>query len=367
MQAMRSDPSGPSPALHGLSDPSGPSPALHGLTARQRTICRAYCTNALRPQARTRIRASNPHCALLCSTPSGSALLAASGFILQSDDHFEVDVAASASALRETLRTLDLLDAQAPTLLSLPSELQLQCLAGLGSADLCAVEQTCSGASAASSGCLWLRLCDVRFWLEAQGAIDQLGRERWLALAPIGAASRVASLRAGRGGPLDRWSDASPVEFVQWKLVHRMEVLWERVRASCGVETRSTLRPGLRMSQLTPGEAATLRRLPADVSASLLVHDGQFGVCPTAVGLFFAGARMLTLREMAGEETGEEGGARGAEEGGTGGGGPLTDRVGFQQLTWRADGSVALLSGFNEHAKAASWSAFLERVLSNTV
>ena len=71
------------------------------------------------------------------------------------------------------------------------------------------------------------------------------------------------------------------------------------------------------------------------------------------------GARLLSLEELSAQLCG---GWRG-----DGALLSLTDTSGFQTLGCAPDGSIWLVSGFNEHRKSASWAEFLERVLQTTV
>ena len=140
---------------------------------------------------------------------------------------------------------------------------------------------------------------------------------------------------------------------------------------------RASLRDGLSLSALQHAPtAAAWRALPPDVAASLLVHDGQQQTNLWRLGLFFGGARLLSLEELstqlkqAGLVDGSaslDGASAGGSSASAGALISLTDTSGFQSLAAAADGSIRLVSGFNEHWKAASWAEFLERVLQTTV
>eukprot|EP00966_Prymnesium_polylepis_P088180 2041037-Prymnesium_polylepis.1 len=147
-----------------------------------------------------------------------------------------------------------------------------------------------------------------------------------------------------------------------------------------------------------PRTAAVWRSLPADVAASLLVHDGQQDAHLWGLSLFFGGAceaparvllrrardcsvlwhtrrtgaRLLSLEELSAQVDARGSGAAVGSSSSAGGGQrgtmlALTDTSGFQYLASAPDGSVWLISGFNEHRKADSWAGFLERVLSTTI
>ena len=233
-----------------------------------------------------------------------------------------------------------LLADDAPTLLALPDEVLLRSLIAMSAPDLCAVGRTSKAAArVAGQGCLWLRHCDPRFWLESVGS-DRLGADGWLALAPIGIASRVMNLRAAAPGRLPR---GRPAELVDWKRVFMLERLWERVHRSCTPGVRASLRDGLTLASLQHGPtAAAWRALPPDVAASLLVHDGQQHANLWGLGLFFGGARLLSLDELSAhlqQQTSRDDASRAdfscraADTAGADGALlPLTDTSGFQSL-----------------------------------
>ena len=177
-----------------------------------------------------------------------------------------------------------------------------------------------------------------------------------------------------------------------------LETLWGRIHRMCDRGLKCSLRPGLPLASLS--DKATLavwRALPADLAASLLIHDGQHEAW--GLGLFFGGSRLLSLAELARTgathtappppalapgtasaaeapriPSGTAGGASGAptdaaawDMDGAGGRLKLTDMAGFQGLACGRDGAVYLCSGFNEHRKSDSWASFLERLLRATV
>jgi len=364
---------------------------VSSLSPTHRDLARRYISNALADESRRSVRKANPHFSTLIASPSGAALLREAGF-MPIADRYVVDTTADAS-LRRVLSALDATptdgEADAPTLLSLPDELLLRTLVGMSPPDLCRFGRACKAAGhIAGQGCLWLRHCHPRFWPEGFGA-DRLGADSWLALAPIGVASRA--MRVGAAAPGRRHHDRPlrhddgaalaprqagetssggqrrssqpaprPAQLVDWKRVFMLSRLWGRVHASCAPGVRASLRAGLPLSALQHAPtAAAFRALPPDVAASLLVHDGQFGTSQWGLGLFFGGARLLSLEELSAQLCG---GWRG-----DGALLSLTDTSGFQTLGCAPDGSIWLVSGFNEHRKSASWAEFLERVLQTTV
>ncbi|KAL1518981.1 hypothetical protein AB1Y20_003250 [Prymnesium parvum] len=354
-------------------EPSALSTLASALHGRPRELAARYLSNALRDPStrRTSIRASNPHCASLTAASAGAAFLRAAGFSL-ADGHFVVDADACAPQLLAARRALDdSAPPPPPALLSLSDELLLHILAPLRVQELCALSLvSAAGRRAAAHGFLWLRHCDPRFWRDAVP-------DEWLQLAPIGVASRAMHLRASVPRQLPNWA----VDIVDWKRVYKLDHLWARVRRSCSAGVRSSLRPGLPLSTLQcPRALAAWRALPADVAASLLVHDGQQASWD-ALGLFFGGEtptrgpprrvarHRLPLPPLSFEEITPQLGQEAVGSGNAACGVSrepmlfLTDASGFQRLACARDGSVWLVVGFNEHLKASSWGMFLGRVL----
>ena len=180
---------------------------VSSLSPTHRDLARRYISNALADESRRSVRKANPHFSTLIASPSGAALLREAGF-MPIADRYVVDTTADAS-LRRVLSALDATptdgEADAPTLLSLPDELLLRTLVGMSPPDLCRFGRACKAAGhIAGQGCLWLRHCHPRFWPEGFGA-DRLGADSWLALAPIGVASRA--MRVGAAAPGRRHHD----------------------------------------------------------------------------------------------------------------------------------------------------------------
>jgi hypothetical protein len=220
-------------------------------------------------------------------------------------------------------------------------------------------------------------LCAVCRVLCVRWTCSRLGFEGWASAAPIGFASHTPPRPAAAtstptpAAQLGATSAAAPpaqqscpaqhpvaaqqlAERVDWQAVYRMVGLWERLRSRCGAPVGFSLRPGVPLDVLSRTPPSLLERLPRAIIASLLVHDGQVDG-GDHVGLLFAGARLLSLREIAAAATAGDDSL------------PLTTVVGFQHVAVRTDGRVCMRAGFNEHVKAASWAAFLERVLWDTV
>ena len=221
----------------------------------------------------------------------------------------------------------------------------------------------------ARTDALWLRFCPPRFWREARHqGLDRFGVEGWAEAAPIGFASdrrnnAASSLTApsppsAATSPSAASAPLTPLR-IDWRLVYRLTRQWERLRARVGTAISFSLRDGLSLEALRAAPPALLRRLPPAVVASLLVHDGQVGLSDSRVGLLFAGARLLSLDELAAAAA--EGGD--ADDGAL----PLSTRVGFQELAVQTDGRVLMRAGFNTHVKAGDWAAFLELLLVDTV
>ena len=160
-------------------------------------------------------------------------------------------------------------------LLALPDELLLRCLVTASLADLAAAARTCRGLrDAAHTGCLWLRHCSRRFWRESRGVADQLGRESWAALSPIRGAPLGPPLPAPSAAPaaVDRHALEAAVD---WRLVCRAERLWADLKARAGRSGTVGLRAGLPLHALLALPADVRSRLPPELRASMLVHDGE--------------------------------------------------------------------------------------------
>ena len=339
------------------------------LDVAQRNLLARYLSNALANPDRRAVRAGNARfSALVSSSAAVLPLFAAAGFVQSKTAdgvHYTVPVGTAAdSSLRNVLSSLE---QAAPSLLSLPDELQHRVLGELGAEDLSALQRVSKGsARMASYPALWLKFCPPKFWRMARAAgIDSLGFERWAAAAPIGFATQArhraaaaapatqSSTRGGGGGA------ASASLSIDWQLVYRMVNSWERLRSRCGAAVSFSLRDGVSLETLSRAPPALLRRMPAALIASLLVQDGQIASGDGSVGLLFAGARLLSFDEIAEAAL--------AGEGAFDEGLPITTQVGFQRLAVRADGRVVMCAGFNTHVKAKSLAAFLELVLVDTV
>lgn len=332
------------------------------LAPSQRSLALRYCSNALSRSDRRQIRSANASFTSLLSCRAAADLLHAAGFSAVADSHVVADMEALS-------RVVEALRHASTTLLELPDELLLGVLMDLRAADIVALERTCSTARrVARSDCLWLRFCSPRFWEEGLAAgIDRLGFERWAPLAPIlaggaseprapsgGAESSAGGPSGGSPGGGGASGGSSPIE---WRQVYRMELVWQKVRSRSGHALRSSLNPGCSVASLLAAPPALLARLPPAIIASLLVHDGQHST--DGAGLFFGGARLLSLAELVRELD--------SPAAGPGALLALTDVAGYQQLACSEAGTIVLRAGFNEHAKASGWAGYLERVLVDTV
>ena len=324
-----------------------------------RNLLTRYVVNAAHHPSRRAIKTANAHCKALLDAAGGPECLAAAGFVAD-DATLRVPDAALVQ-LQQAAHALQLATAAA-NLLALPDELVLRCLVTASLADLAAAARTCRGLrDAAHTGCLWLRHCSRRFWRESRGVADQLGRESWAALSPIRGAPLGPPLPAPSAAPaaVDRHALEAAVD---WRLVCRAERLWADLKARAGRSGTVGLRAGLPLHALLALPADFRSRLPPELRASMLVHDGEettagAGGGVEGCGLWFGGARLLPAAEMVDE----------VARAGDGAPLPLTTRQGFQQLALAADGRVILAAGFNEIVKAGSRFSFLERVMSDTV
>ena len=339
------------------------------LLPAERALVARYLLNALSLPERRSIRAANARFASLITSTHALALFQAAGFTAmerQGETWHEVPLGSASDARLQFV--LDAIEQCAPTLLSLPEELLLRILSELSAEDLSATQRASKQTGPlASAGALWLRFCPPRFWRQARAAgLDRLGFERWAAEAPIGFTSDARPLAATVATSGTTPASACPPFALSWQLVHRMVGLWDRLHARCGTCVSFSLRPGLTLDALAAAPHHLIARLPAGLIASLMVHDGQ--VDNSDVGLLFAGARLLSLSEIATAAAEAEPTLASDVTNGHGGVLPLTNRVGFQQLAVRVeDGAICMCAGFDEHVKARNWPAFVERVLWDTV
>eukprot|EP00962_Isochrysis_galbana_P008994 scaffold2501_cov113-Isochrysis_galbana.AAC.2 len=291
---------------------------------------RRYVGNAITNEARRTIPASNPMCVALRQSKVGAALLEAAGFRLSGDALVASNLAMLfqvQGALEPALQSrLDTVGATA-LLFALPEELLVRTLAQLPTRSLFSLRRVCRAAAAVT----------------AQSRV-------WRARCPVGL--RRQRLEDG--------------EAVGWWRLCQLSAIWDRLERSLSREAQLSLRQGAPLASLAALPAELRLRLPPHVLASLACHDGQRGSAGAAglhePGLFFLGARLLSLSELAHE-------AARAPAAGIGGDGllPLTTREGFQHVAVSDDGAVVLVSGFNAHVKAPSWAHFLERILRTTV
>ena len=323
------------------------------LPRAERGLALRYLKNARDSEARRTINAHNKHFAGLGSV--ARSLLQLAGF-QPSKDRYVLKVPPS-----ELAYAIDILESCEVSLLALPNDVLHRILARLPAEDLSCMQRVSTGvASIASAGILWLPLCPPKFWKHGLNSFDI---EQWVAAAPIGAApSSIAFLFDHGAGHVDatrralQQAELANAMRVSWRHVFRIAFLWERLRARSS--HNFSLRDGLPLEALTHAPQSLVGRLPPSLVASLVVHDGQLDG-PDGVGLFFAGARLLSLDEMV-----EAVAATPAPTDLI----PLSTVVGFQQLAVRlSDGAVVLAAGFNCHVKALDWASFLERVLYDTV
>ena len=292
-----------------------------------------YVTNALDSPSRRSIRAANPHLVRLTDDAAGGPLLRAAGFE-PNGDHLIVADESVDSRLRPVQAALLAARQTGASLLTLPDDLLVRCLLGISAEDLSCWHRTCRGSREAAQGAqqLWLRLC-----------------------AP--------ALRHGVRALTDRQQERLP----HARVLCRLERVWALLENRMAKPIKFSLRPALAPEDAVGGGGAssaagdaTSLGLPAQVVASLLVHDGQFGnISAEGPGLLFDGARLLSAAEIPVE-------ARlnpPIEEGLL----PLTNLQGYKQLACRRDGTIVMVSGFNVHVKASCWSAFLERTLVDTI
>lgn len=316
--------------------PPTPDVLASQLTPELQALALKYVTNALDSPSRRSIRATNPHLLRLTDDAAGGPLLRAAGFE-PSGDHMVVADESVDSKLRAVQKAL--LAARQPraSLLTLPDDLLVRCLLDLTAEDLSCWHRTCRGSREAAQGAqqLWLRLC-----------------------AP--------TLRHGVRALTDRQQAALP----HARVLCRLERVWALLENRMAKPVKFSLRPALAPEDAVGGASAsstssvagdaTSLGLPAQVVASLLVHDGQFAnISAEGPGLLFDGARLLSAAEIPEE-------ARlnpPIEEGLL----PLTNLQGYKQLCCRRDGTIVMVSGFNVHVKASCWSAFLERTLVDTI
>jgi hypothetical protein len=284
---------------------------------------RRYVGNAITNQSRRIIPVSNPRCAAVRQSTAGAALLDAAGFRLSGD----ALVASDLAMLLQVQGVLEpaLQPGSAAILFALPEELLTRILAQLPTRSLFCLRRVC----------------------RASAAVTAQSRA-WRARCPVGL--RRQRLEDG--------------EAVGWWRLCQLSAIWDRLERSLSREAQLSLREGAPLSSLAALPAALRRRLPPPVLASLACHDGQSASAGASglhePGLFFTGARLLSLTELAQE----------AERApGLGGDGllPLTTREGFQHVAVAGHGAVVLVSGFNAHVKAPSWALFLERILHTTV
>jgi hypothetical protein len=259
---------------------------------------------------------------------AGAALLDAAGFRLSGDALVASDLAMLLQvqgALEPALQSSTI--GPAPLLFALPDELQARILAQLPTCSLFSLRRVCRAAAA------------------------------------VTAQSRVWRARCRIGLRRQRLEDG---EAVGWWRLCQLSAIWDRLERSLGRQAQLSLREGAPLASLAALPAELRRRLPPLLLASLACHDGQRGSTGEGAaglhepGLFFLGARLLSLTELAQEAT---------RAPGVGGDGllALTTREGFQHLAIAADGAVTLVSGFNTHTKAQSWAHFLERIMQTTV
>ena len=366
-------------------------PSTRGLLTR-------YLSNALKNPDRRSIRAGNARfSALVTSAPEALQILAAAGFAATEEaGELHYTLSGADTSLRAVL---EVLEAHATSLLSLPGDLLDRVLGDLSAEDLSALQRSSKIARPiASAGRLWLRFCPPRFWREAKEAgIDRGVNVRgWAKAAPIGfscfgGANSTCSSSPPRSSSA---SSATPPHVLQslidWRLVYRHTALWERLRSRCGTDVVFSLREGLRIDALTALHPAVLHALSPSVLASLMVHDGQIDGSVERIGMLFAGARLLSLEEIANTDAARQivaSGATAVDVTDSAGGAapttassssspsmadgtllPLTTTVGFQHLAVRVgDGAICMSAGFNTHVKARDWPTFLERVLWDTI
>lgn len=309
--------------------------SISGLAAHlspdAKSLLRRYCANAARHPSRRCVPASNPRLSELISSPQGAELLALAGWTRSEGAFIVADV--------ERLHTV--LAAISPSLLALPEDLLRCCLALLDVGCLSAVSRVSKAVRLASMhGSLWRPLCSprVQATLSVHGRVDSRMAQRLDAICFHAA---------------------------------RLEPLWSRLEAHCSPALRHTLRDGCDMGALLAAPPLLLDALPLAVLASLVIRDGQLPSLGEA-GLFFGGARLLQLSELLSETERRAIAMSHSNDGGSsrlaaGELLPLSDRVGFMQLACDRDGAIWLVSGFNLVRKAASWPAYLERALWDTV
>ena len=241
------------------------------------------------------------------SAPEALQILAAAGFAATEEaGELHYTLSGADTSLRAVL---EVLEAHATSLLSLPGDLlEVHVLGDLSAEDLSALQRSSKIARPiASAGRLWLRFCPPRFWREAKEAgIDRGVNVRgWAKAAPIGfscfgGANSTCSSSPPRSSSA---SSATPPHVLQslidWRLVYRHTALWERLRSRCGTDVVFSLREGLRIDALTALHPAVLHALSPSVLASLMVHDGQIDGSVERIGMLFAGARLLSLEEIA--------------------------------------------------------------------
>ena len=333
------------------------------LTGAQRTLVRRYLQNASSCANRRTINPGNRHfAALVHEQPGAMKLFTKAGFILEENGGALVLPEGSGAAIHGVLLAID---ECSPSLLSLPDEILLLVLSRLNAPDLSAFQRTSSTAKPiASTPTLWLRFCALRFWREAGAGADRFNFEIWAVASPIGHTTSNGHLNisfqqhpeACFPGTTAHVPQAV-MDRVNWQLVHRLSVLWERVRARSGHVVEASLRGGVTLEALSRVPLPFLARMPTALIASLLVHDGQ-DEDNGSVGFLFASARLLSLEEMRAADAESPGGGQLA----------LSTLVGFQQLYVREqDGAVVLASGFNSHVKAKNFARFLEHLLVDTV
>ena len=339
------------------------------ISAAQRHLLMRYLRNALHAGKRS-IPANNRKLEELLNDDCARQLLLLSGFrptdVEDANDTRCFIVARSAdSNLRDVLTVLE---HHTPNLLThLPDEMLMRVFIQVDAPDLSAFERVSTQAArVARFGCLWLRHCPPRFWREAEG-LDRFGIEQWATAAPISFSSsdqstgRVLASEERRHptsapAPSPEIGDALPID---WKMVYRLSRLWEQLRARCPSDVNFTLRAGLTVDAIKRRvHARVVQKLPAPFIASLMVHDGQIEQ-HGAIGLLFAGARLLSLDEIDAAFSQDQVQSDSLH---------VTTVVGFQSVALRcADGAVVMKSGFNEHVIARNWALFLERVMSDTV
>ena len=296
------------------------------LTAGQRTLVTRYLRNAISNVSRRTIRATNRHFAALLAESNALRLFEEAGFIAVREappdvsdacgdqpaasdiSHYVLTEQSAASAVHRVIACLE--STSSPSLLALPDELLMKVLNRLDAADLSVLQRVATDAVRLSSAsALWLRHCPPRFWKEAKGG-DRFGLEGWASAAPIQgvgtrrhASGSSSSSGGGSGSGGGSVCSAAPrrlprefLDSIMWQHVHRLSVVWERLRARSSRVVQVSLREGMSLEALCRVPAAFRDRLPHNLVASLLVHDGQEEDAGSLGLLFSRRARRSSLR-----------------------------------------------------------------------